>query len=90
MSATFLDGRGRPCALLIVLVGVGAPGEPEKKSQRQELSGSGPPETWSWRVRFFHEFSMFQVCFLMILACFCGSGPSRVPGGRQEAHPDAK
>jgi hypothetical protein len=34
MSATFLDGRGRPCALLIVLVGVGAPGEPEKKRAR--------------------------------------------------------
>jgi len=34
MSATFLDGRGRPCALLSVLVGVGAPGEPEKKKTR--------------------------------------------------------
>ena len=53
MSATFLDVRGRPCALLIVLLGMGEPGEPEKKSKRQALSGSGPPETWSWRVRFF-------------------------------------
>ena len=34
MSATFLDVRGRPCALLIVLVGVGEPGEPEKKRAR--------------------------------------------------------
>ena len=71
-------------------LGLVSQGSQKKKSKRQELSGSGPPETWSWRVRFFHEFSMFQVCFLMILACFCGSGPSRVPGGRQEAHPDAK
>ena len=38
----------------------------------------------------FHEFSMFQVCFLKFVACFCGSGPSRVPEGRQGAHPDAK
>ena len=34
MSATFLDVRGRPCALLIVLVGVGEPGEPEQKRAR--------------------------------------------------------
>ena len=90
MSATFLDVCGRPCALLIVLAGVGEPGEPEKKHKRQELSGYGPPETWSCSVRFFHEFRMFPVCFLMILARFFGSGPSWVPGGRQEAHPDAK
>ena len=34
MSATFLDVRGRPCALLIVLVGVGGPGEPEQIKAR--------------------------------------------------------
>jgi hypothetical protein len=34
MSATFLDVRGRPCALFVVLVGVGEPGEPEKKNAR--------------------------------------------------------
>ena len=34
MSATFLDVRGRPCALFGVLVGVGEPGEPEKKRAR--------------------------------------------------------
>ena len=64
MSATFLDVRGRPCALLIVLVGVGAPGEPEKKkSKRQELSGSGSPETWSGRVRFFTSLACFRFVF---------------------------
>ncbi len=34
MSATFLEVRGRPCALFGVLVGVGEPGEPEKKKAR--------------------------------------------------------
>ena len=34
MSATFLDVRGRPCALFGVLVGVGEPGEPEKTRAR--------------------------------------------------------
>ncbi len=34
MSATFLEVRGRPCALFGVLVGVGEPGEPEKKRAR--------------------------------------------------------
>ena len=33
MPATLLEERGRPCALVIVLVGVGEPGEPEKKEQ---------------------------------------------------------
>ena len=61
MSATFLDVRGRPCALLTVLAGVGEPGEPEKKGKRQELSGSGPPETWSWRVRFFTSLVSFNL-----------------------------
>ena len=36
MSTTFLDVRGRPWALLIVLVGVGGPGEPERKEKEQE------------------------------------------------------
>ena len=34
MSATFLDVRGRPDALVIVLVLVGEPGEPEPKRAR--------------------------------------------------------
>ena len=38
----------------------------------------------------FYEFGMFQDYFLVILARFCGYGISRVAGGRQEAHPDAK
>ena len=34
MSATSLDVRGRPGAVVIVLVGVGESGEPEKKRAR--------------------------------------------------------
>ena len=64
MAVTFLDVRGRPCALFGVLVGVGEPGEPEKKqSKEQELSGSGPPETWSWRVRLFTSLICFRCVF---------------------------
>ena len=41
MSATFLDVRGRPGAVVIVLVGVGEPGEPEKKEQQAGV-------VWLW------------------------------------------
>ena len=41
MSATFLDVRGRPGAVVIVLAGVGEPGEPEKKEQEAGV-------VWLW------------------------------------------
>ena len=41
MSATFLDVRGRPCALLIVLAGVGEPRETKKKEQEAGV-------VWLW------------------------------------------
>jgi len=51
-------------ALCSVFWLVGEPGErEEKKSQRQELSGSGPPQTWSWRVRFFTSVACFKFVF---------------------------
>ena len=75
MSATFLDERGRPGAVVIVLVGVGEPGEPEKKRARVWTAGDMVLEG-----TFVHEFSMFQVSFLMIWHAFadlCQRGAPR-------------
>ena len=90
MSATFLDVRGRPCALFGVLVGVGEPGEPEKKRARGRSCLALDLLRHGLGGYVFSRVSHVSGVFLMFLACFCGSGPSRVPGGRQGAHPDAK
>ena len=54
-----------------------------------QCGDSGPPEAGSLIARLTGLRHVLNG-FWMILTHFCGSGPSWVPGGRQEAHPDAK
>ena len=86
MSATFLDVRGRLCALLIVLAGVGEPGEPDKKKEQE--AGVLWPWTSSDMVledTFFREFGMLQVCvftdFDTLLWIWAILGARRAAGG---------
>ena len=90
ISATFLDVRGRPGAVVIVLGGVGEQGKPERKRARSRSCLALDLLRHGLGGNVFYECLLFQECVFMVLASFYGSGPSWVAGGRQEAYQDAK